>query len=162
MMRIALAVLLTLLLSTPPSVARSGDELPKKASNANVSSRATSPEYYVAYRSPEGAALRSLVVPGWGQHYNGETQKGWILGSIALVGLLMGTKVISPGVLSHGGEKRNLERGLGWFIYGGTVAWATFDAYSRAEAIDRENGYDLALSVRAGVPLQFKLLRIGF
>lgn len=162
MMRIAFASLLVLFLSVPPSVARSADEPPENAANESVSSRATSSKYYVAYRSPEGAALRSLVVPGWGQHYNGETGKGWILGSIAVVGLLLGTKVISPGVLSRGDEKHNLEKGLGWFMYGGAVAWATFDAYSRAEAINRENGYDMALSAQACGPWQFTLLRIGF
>ena len=26
-----------------------------------------------------GAAMRSLILPGWGQHYKGETKKGWIL-----------------------------------------------------------------------------------
>lgn len=36
-------------------------------------------------RTPGNAALRSALVPGWGQWFNGERQKGALLGSSTLV-----------------------------------------------------------------------------
>lgn len=162
MIRIALAILLVFFASVPPGVARGADEPPQKASKEEAVPRAASSEYYVAYRSPEGAALRSLILPGWGQHYNGEATKGWILGSVAVLGVLLGTRVISPGVLSRGDEKHNLEKGFGWFMYGGAVAWATFDAYTRAQTINRENGYEMALGEQVHEPVHVTLLRIDF
>lgn len=120
------------------------------------------PERHEGYRSPEGAALRSIVVPGWGQHYNGEPTKGWILGSVAVVGLLLGTKVLQPGILSRDNERHNLEQSLGWFCYGGSVAWATVDAYLRAETINRENGYDLALRTEVSRGWRVTLVSLSF
>ena len=35
-------------------------------------------------RTPVNAALRSLILPGWGQFFNGQKTKGYILGAIAL------------------------------------------------------------------------------
>jgi hypothetical protein len=120
------------------------------------------PEYHEAYRSPEAAALRSLVVPGWGQHYNGEPSKGWVLGSIAALGLLLGTEIIKPGILSRDNDRRNLEKSLGWFCYGGSVAWATADAYLRAQTINRENGYDLAFEEGGSRVWRVTLVSLSF
>ncbi len=119
-------------------------------------------ERHEGYRSPEGAALRSIVVPGWGQHYNGEPTKGWILGSVAVVGLLLGTKVLQPGILSRDNERHNLEQSFGWFCYSGSVAWATVDAYLRAETINRENGYDLVLQTGISRGWRVTLVTLSF
>ncbi|HKI82779.1 MAG TPA: hypothetical protein VKA63_00460 [Candidatus Krumholzibacteria bacterium] len=119
-------------------------------------------EYHEAYRSPEGAALRSIVVPGWGQHYNGEPTKGWILGSVAVVGLLLGTEIIKPGILSRDNERHNLEQSFGWFCYAGSVAWATVDAYLRAQTINRENGYDLGIQGGSSMKYRVTLVSLSF
>jgi len=119
------------------------------------------------YRDPELAALRSVVIPGWGQQSNGDVGKGLALTSLAVLGVLLGTEVISPGLLTTGSENRNLEKNLGWFLYGASVVWAVGDAYLRAESLNRENGYDLEefsagrglLSAPSGPRLIFLRLR---
>jgi len=110
---------------------------------AEADAPATTPERE-PYRDPEWTAVRSLVVPGWGQQLNGDHTKGFILTSAALVGVLLGVGVISPGLLSSADDDRNLERAIGWFLYGTSVVWAVGDAYLRAQALNRENGYDLS------------------
>lgn len=35
-------------------------------------------------KTPVNAALRSLILPGWGQFFNGQKTKGYILGAVAL------------------------------------------------------------------------------
>lgn len=45
---------------------------------------AESPPVSIERRSPTGALLRSAVLPGWGQFYNGEEVKGLILGSVEI------------------------------------------------------------------------------
>lgn len=102
------------------------------------------------YRDPAVTAVRSLVLPGWGQHSNGESGKGWLFTSMAIFGVLLGTEVISPGLLKGNHEEHNLEKSLGWFLYGGTVVWATADAYTRAAALNRENGYQVASLATTG------------
>jgi hypothetical protein len=138
-----LLILVLLFSWTSSAVAAGAGAAPAETQRSEPTSP-PGPEYHEAYRSPEAAALRSLVLPGWGQHYNGEPNKGWVLGSIAALGLLLGTEVIKPGILSRDNDRHNLEKSLGWFCYGGSVAWATADAYLRAQTINRENGYDLA------------------
>ncbi|MCK5133020.1 MAG: hypothetical protein KAR40_12815 [Candidatus Sabulitectum sp.] len=41
----------------------------------------------IEYRNPQGAMLRSLVLPGWGQFYNDKPVKGLLYGTLEL-GLL--------------------------------------------------------------------------
>lgn len=137
-------LIFVLLLSWTSSAVAAGTETAPAGAQSSKTPSPPGPEYHEAYRSPEAAALRSLVVPGWGQHYNGEPTKGWILGSIAALGVLLGTEIIKPGILSRDNDRHNLEKSFGWFCYGGSVAWATVDAYLRAQTINRENGYDLA------------------
>lgn len=49
---------------------------------------------YVVQPDPRPmAALRSLLFPGWGQRYKGQTQKGWFLSTIW--GLLVGSSLIA-------------------------------------------------------------------
>ena len=38
----------------------------------------------VVTRTRSGAVIRSLLLPGWGQLYNGDTQKGWMTLTLAL------------------------------------------------------------------------------
>ncbi len=44
----------------------------------------------VVLKSRSGAAFRSLVAPGWGQSYNGETTKAWVFGGVSYT-LALGT-----------------------------------------------------------------------
>ncbi|MEK7766717.1 MAG: hypothetical protein AAB368_10805, partial [bacterium] len=40
-----------------------------------------------ALKSPAGAFFRSLVLPGWGQHYNGQRKTGYFIQSLWLIGV---------------------------------------------------------------------------
>ena len=116
------------------------------------------------YRNPETVALRSLVVPGWGQQVNGQSGKGWFLTGLAVFGILLGTETLELGLLTGGREKHNLERDLGWFMYAGAVAWATIDGYMVAQRLNRENGYDIAHwpGPAPSRGAQLTLVRVGF
>jgi hypothetical protein len=120
----------------------------EKADTASAPSPDSSPQLEgppdEPYRPPESVAVRSLVIPGWGQQVNGQKGKGWFLTSMAVVGVLLGTETIQLNVLTGGRTQNNLERDLGWFMYGGSVVWATIDGYLVAQNLNRENGYDLA------------------
>jgi hypothetical protein len=132
-------------------------------SPAEAGAAEASPPSREPYRVPEWAALRSLALPGWGQHYNGEGSKGWVLTTVAVVGLLLASKTVSTGLLAGNIEENDLERDLGWFLYGGSVAWATVDAYLRAQVVNRENGYDLDLDSPGGTTgPRVTLLRLAF
>ena len=62
---------------------------------------------YVLVQDPRStAALRSMLLPGWGQHYKGEHRKGWIVVGLWSVGLV-GT--VTAAILRADAEKRYLD-----------------------------------------------------
>jgi hypothetical protein len=92
------------------------------------------------YRDPTAAAVRSLVLPGWGQHYNGEGGKGNLFTCGVLAGALFAARVVQVGSSTHGQE---FERGAGLSVMIATWGWSIVDAYTSAPHINRENGYEL-------------------
>jgi len=55
----------------------------------------------VVLRSKGDAAFRSLVLPGWGQHYNHEATKGWVFTGVAGTLLVLGLGLETGGLLTH-------------------------------------------------------------
>lgn len=55
----------------------------------------------VVLRSKGDAAFRSLVLPGWGQHYNKEDTKGWVFTGVTGTLLLVGLGLETGGLLTH-------------------------------------------------------------
>ena len=92
------------------------------------------------YRSPELAACKSVILPGWGQWSNGDSNMAAALFTAGAVGVLFGTRTV--GVASSP-RRIETERGFGWLLYGISVVLGGFDAYIRARELNHENGYDV-------------------
>ena len=94
------------------------------------------------YRSPSTAALFSVLVPGGGQFYNGQTGKGV---------LMLGVAVASWGVAISGINLMNYENDGSYlllYIAGlagvvGTSIWSIADASNTAKALNFKNGLSL-------------------
>jgi len=162
-------MLVTALVLCVPSLAlaqANSDSTQTAAQSEAVSQTRAAPDEEATepYRPPDAVAARSLVIPGWGQQVNGQSGKGWFLTTLAVVGVLLGTETIQLNLLTGGRTQNNLERDLGWFMYGGAVVWATIDGYTVAKKLNRENGYDLAHwpGPAPNTGPQVTLLRLGF
>lgn len=77
----------------------------------------------IEYRNPQGALLRSLVLPGWGQFYNEEPGKGLFYGVLEL-GLL--------GLVFYENDKSEYARNM----------------YAETELIYWQNNYNTHSSLR--------------
>lgn len=91
-------------------------------------------------RDPTAEAFRSALFPGWGQHRLGAPGKGWAYFSGAAVALAFVFDVIAITDSENGKE---VLRGMGLIGYGFMATLGAVDAYSRAEDLNRENGYRL-------------------
>ena len=89
---------------------------------------------------PAVEAFRSALFPGWGQHRLGAPEKGWAYFSGAAAALLFVFDVIAITDSENGKE---VLRGMGLIGYGFMATLSAVDAYSRAEDLNRENGYRL-------------------
>ena len=92
------------------------------------------------YRDPMGAAGRSLVFPGWGQHYNGQSNKGYVFTAGVATGALFAFELLQ---LASSDRHRAFERGAGLAFMGLVWGWSVVDAYATAPKVNLENGYDI-------------------
>ena len=99
-------------------------------------------------KSPGGAVLRSLLVPGWGQFYNGQKIKAAIVcaGEVALIG----TAVYWDRQASNAPDDqtgfvyRDYRNQALWFL-AGTIVLSMLDAYVDAQLADFDEDPSLAL-----------------
>lgn len=128
-----------------------------------------------APKSPKGALLRSLALPGWGQFYNGQIIKGLIV--IAGQGTLVGFAIYYNNKKSDA-QKRAAEdsqnqdfylsreafyqdgRNLMFWLMCATKLLSMLDAYIDAHLYDFDAGPDLALRVGA-LPEQSQPMLMG-
>jgi hypothetical protein len=114
------------------------------------------------YHSPEWAATKSVLLPGWGQWSNGDGNTATALFAVATVGVLFGTRTVG---IAESPRRIETERGFGWILYGLSAVWGGFDAYARAREINRENGYDVGRiepDVHGGIGVRVVLLQFRF
>jgi hypothetical protein len=86
----------------------------------------------VFFKSPTKAALRSAILPGWGQFYNGRKIKGFVLGSLSLASLTY--TLVKYSEYRKRGDNQGVSEFLGALIinvsiWGYTSADAFVDAY---------------------------------
>lgn len=107
-------------------------------------------KFQVATKSPKGAMLRSLALPGWGQFYNKQIIKSVLV--VAVQGTFVGlairynNKVQTALTL----EEQNFykdRRNLTFWWMGATVLLSMIDAYIDAHLYDFDTGPDLALRI---------------
>lgn len=91
---------------------------------------------YVTKKSPLTSFLLSLLVPGGGQFYNGETLKGFIMLTAFAAGVGVGVELDSSG--RHGPAAAVLS------MTAGVWAYSMADAVISSERINAEHGFALA------------------
>ncbi len=101
------------------------------------------------HKSPRGAMLRSLALPGWGQLYNRQPIKAGLV--IAAQGTLIGLRFYynaRAARFSDDPARRNLyldRRNLMYWLMGGVALLSMVDAYIDAHLFNFDTGPDLAL-----------------
>ncbi len=92
-------------------------------------------------KSPTSAALRSALIPGWGQFYNGRGLKGMILGTLNFISV--GYTLRRYIDMKNSPTNQNVSNFLGALIlniavWGYTIADAFVDAYLYGFGVERD------------------------
>jgi len=101
-------------------------------------------------KSPTGALLRSLIVPGWGQLYNGKELKAAVI--FAAETTLIGTAIYWDRQAEMAAEANHEtarlvyedNRNLAYWLLAATVVYSMLDAYVDAHFYDFDEGESLA------------------
>jgi hypothetical protein len=113
-------------------------------------------------KSPIGAALRSAVLPGWGQFYNEQYLKGAF--AFGLNGSLLALIIYNQNRYKETGERsyKSKSQDFGW-LFGISYLLTLLDAYVNAylykfdDAIDIAHFYDKNLGQSIQISLKLKL-----
>ena len=100
---------------------------------------------------PRRAMLRSLVLPGWGQFYNGKKVKGSVI-ALAEVGSAVAYFVRRDQLKNAGSSERNVY----FFTTIGVVLYGMADAYVDAY-LDRVDWAEVEMGVDDGGEAQFRV-----
>ena len=98
------------------------------------------------YRDPTTFALRSLVVPGWGQLGLDRGERGSTYFLLAAASLPVAVGAIGLPLI----EDANFEQAIGIGAYVLIAALSSVDAYETAQALNVENGYELDVASGPG------------
>jgi len=90
-------------------------------------------------KDPYVAAFLSLVIPGLGQHYNGQYMKGLYQEALFVGGILLMEDGLNNELLSL--EEAVGEIGLGVLLWVGVWVWSVIDAPISAININRERSW---------------------
>ncbi len=100
-------------------------------------------------KNPTGAMLRSLVVPGWGQFYNGKWFKGLLVAGTE-IGLVANAYVLNQWAKEATNEDDRYfyldNRNLSFWILGATILYSMADAYVDAQLYNFDESPDLSLN----------------
>jgi len=161
-LRKLLFVILILILS---SAVFSAMPVSSKADSAN-----TSKSDSTSLPDPTGAMLRSMILPGWGQFYNGKWFKGILIGG-AEIGFITNAIVLNQYLQSAETEvDRNYyweNRNLSIWLLGATILYSMADAYVDAHMADFEASPDLSITTfkkfdQVGLTSRFYTIQLNF
>ena len=103
-----------------------------------------------AVKNPKAAMLRSLLVPGWGQFYNGQWLKGVLIAG-AEIGLTANAVVLNQWAQQTTDEVERFyyqdSRNLSYWLLAGTVLFSVVDAFVDAHLYHFDESPDLSLLV---------------
>lgn len=102
----------------------------------------------VGYKDPGTATLLSVVVPGGGQLYSGETNKGLMLLGGGLGGLILGTAMTTNSIsascdydeLTCSDDTNYLPMAVGYLAFFGTWVYGIIDADDSAQRMNAKRG----------------------
>ncbi|MBN1464409.1 hypothetical protein JXA02_01515 [candidate division KSB1 bacterium] len=99
-------------------------------------------------KNPTGAMVRSILLPGWGQFYNGKWFKGIIIAG-AEVGLIANAIVLNQWANEAATEEEFLfyidNRNLSFWLLGATILYSMADAYVDAHLFQFDESPQLTL-----------------
>jgi TM2 domain-containing membrane protein YozV len=102
-------------------------------------------------KSPKGAMIRSLLVPGWGQFYNGKWFKG-IIAVGAEAGLVANAYYLdyrlNQSTTDYEREFYRDNRNLSYWWLGAAIILSMLDAYVDAQLYDFDESEDLSLNFK--------------
>lgn len=105
------------------------------------------------YKDPGTSTLLSVVVPGGGQIYSGETQKGLALLGGGMAGLILGVAMTSSSAgvscdddFSCQDDTNYVPAALGYLTYLGTWVYGIIDADDSADRMNAKHGLAQVLS----------------
>ena len=102
-------------------------------------------------KNPTGAMLRSILVPGWGQFYNGKWFKGILIAG-AEVGLVANALVLNQWANEAASEEEFLyyidNRNLSFWLLGATILYSMADAYVDAHLFGFDESPKLTFCLR--------------
>ncbi len=120
--------------------------------------------------SAHGALLRSAVLPGWGQFYNGRPVKGLFFGAAsatALAAVVAEHRRIRSASTPEGHQNRTARRNSRLLYFAISVALAATDAYVDAHLADFGAGTAMQVEMQRGkawlklkVPLPYRCCSI--
>jgi len=117
------------------------------------------PSVVLRKKSPRGAILRSLAVPGWGQYYNGKYFKAALAfaGEAALIGTAIYWNQQAAGTSDANAKffYQNNRNTAYWFLLG-TIVFSMLDAYVDASLSDFDESPSLSLKA----PPDFAVVRL--
>lgn len=113
-------------------------------------------------KSPSGAALRSLVIPGWGQYYNGQKIKAGVVmaGEVGLLSTALYWNSRAGAAQRRGDQANRLlyedwRNGCYWGL-AALIVYSMLDAYVDAQLADFDESSVLALLPSPAVMIRFK------
>lgn len=122
-------------------------------------------------KSPRGAMLRSIFVPGWGQFYNGKWLKGLLIAGAEL-GLITNAVVLNKWANEATTDEEYYfyidNRNLSFWLLGATILYSMADAYVDAHLFQFDESPDLAFYIQhkaeplVGIPSSILTIRLSF
>ena len=115
-------------------------------------------------KEPIVSLLLSVLVPGYGQFYNGQTGKGAIMLGTEIAPLVVVSRTSEDNV-SFLGETIDVDGDDGWgaiiaFVWIGNRIWSAKNAYSSAKRLNLERGLTLNSARELCYPMCFRCFRI--
>ncbi len=115
---------------------------------------AAAQQHPAGYKDPSTATIMSVIVPGGGHLYSGETRKGAMILGVGLGGLVLGTALSVDSVgcdedLNCDTDPSYLPMAAGYLLYLGSWVYGITDASNSADRMNASRG----ISIR-GVEVQ--------
>lgn len=105
----------------------------------------------VITKNPTGAMVRSILVPGLGQFYNGKWFKGIVIAGTE-VGLIANAVVLNQWANEAETDDERYfyldNRNLSFWLIGATILYSMTDAYVDAHLFDFDDSPDLAFFIK--------------
>ncbi len=99
-------------------------------------------------KSPKGAMIRSLLLPGWGQFYNGKWFKGVLIAGTE-IGCVVNAAVMNRLAQQAADENERFyykdSRNLSYWVLAGTILFGAADAYVDAHLANFDESPEVSL-----------------